>query len=231
MNVFGSGFGQCTAARSSRAPRRARGRLQHRRDGIIAPTTPMHLVRIKLELLGRNSRKGSLTELQVRCQPDGRARRFGARQKMPSAAFASSDIISGLQAGRRTISGRTSVTPGTCDELLHLLLDERPDRTTHRRERVRDIDAPIGRGLHLVDEAEIDDVDAQLGVVDVAKRLQHRLLVGRLPAVRRCRGIRLRRSGLGQGRDRRVALMGDRLFAYGDFLFVHTLLPVGGPLS
>jgi len=45
---------QCTAARSSRAPRRAARRVQHKRDGIIAPTTPMHRVRIKLELLGRN---------------------------------------------------------------------------------------------------------------------------------------------------------------------------------
>jgi hypothetical protein len=34
-------------------------------------------------------------------------------QKMPSAAFDSSDIISGLHGGRSTISGRTSPTPGT----------------------------------------------------------------------------------------------------------------------
>jgi hypothetical protein len=37
----------------------------------------------------------------------------GSAQNIPSAAFASSDIISGFQAGRRTISGLTSPIPGT----------------------------------------------------------------------------------------------------------------------
>ena len=75
-------------------------RQQHRRDGIIAATSPRQRVRITCVPL--RSVAGARSTA-------GRYLRQG--QKTPSAAFASSDIISGLHAGRNTSSGRTSPMP------------------------------------------------------------------------------------------------------------------------
>jgi len=85
--------------------------MPHRREGIIAPTTPMHLVRIKSRLPSRKLQVQYLSQ-PATCVKPGAATRC-AGQKIPSAAFASSDIISGLQGGRSTNSGLTSSTLGT----------------------------------------------------------------------------------------------------------------------
>lgn len=84
----------------------ARG--QHSREGIMAPTTPTHRVRI-MEQFYRCCRcdVNRVDRIQARSVGDGSC------QKMPRAALASSDIISGLHGGRNTISGRTSPTPVT----------------------------------------------------------------------------------------------------------------------
>ena len=90
-------------------------------------------------------------ELQVQYVSHGVARASTSRcerrrQKMPRAALASSDIISGLHGGRSTISGRTSPTPGTpSQERPHLILDHRTDRAPHRGEGVLDVDAALRR--------------------------------------------------------------------------------------
>ena len=77
----------------------------------MAPTSPRQRVWISFlppesGIAGATSTSGSSRDVK-----DGGAER-GA-QKMPRAALASSDIISGLHGGRMTISGRTSPTPGT----------------------------------------------------------------------------------------------------------------------
>lgn len=92
---------------SQRGEPDARGSGQHKREGIIAPTTPAARVRINLLPLG--------SELQVQVNNRGVGCVNGEElgQKYPSAALASSDIISGVHGGRRTISASTDVTPGT----------------------------------------------------------------------------------------------------------------------
>ena len=89
------------------APRWARSGIQHRRDGIIAPTTPMHLVRIKSRLPSRKLQVQYLSQPATCVKPGDP---HPVDQKIPSAAFASSDIISGLHGGRITKSGLTSPT-------------------------------------------------------------------------------------------------------------------------
>ena len=51
------------------------------------------------------------------------------------------------------------------DRVLDVLLDLRAGRAPHRRERVDDGDR-VALDLHLVDEAEVDDVHAELGILD-----------------------------------------------------------------
>ena len=91
------------------APRWARSGIQQMREGIIAPTTPMHLVQIKSRLPSRKLQVQYLSQPATRVKPAPHP----SGQKIPSAAFASSDIISGLQGGRSTNSGLTSSTLGT----------------------------------------------------------------------------------------------------------------------
>src|SRR3990170_5045653 len=50
-----------------------------------------------------------------------------------------------------------------------VVLDHRRDRATHTRERVRD-PCPVADDVDLVDEAERDDVDAQLRILDSGER-------------------------------------------------------------
>src|SRR5262249_46380068 len=61
------------------------------------------------------------------------------------------------------------------DGAVDVLGDERPRRAAHRREAVRDLG---GRLLHLdfVEEAEVDDIHAELGILDRAEYLEHFLL-------------------------------------------------------
>src|SRR6266511_3926719 len=54
-------------------------------------------------------------------------------------------------------------------ELSHLRLDEGSDRTSHRRERVRYVD-DVALELDAVHQAEVDDVDAELGVRSEERR-------------------------------------------------------------
>jgi hypothetical protein len=53
------------------------------------------------------------------------------------------------------------------EEGSHLVLDQRPDRAAHRRERVLDIHVTVGLDRDVVDEPEVDDVDAELRVEDL----------------------------------------------------------------
>ena len=85
--------------------------------------------------------------------------------------LASSDIFSGDQGGLQVSSASTSSTPGTCGrELLDLLVDHRADRAAHRRERVGDVHLRA-LDLDVVHEAELDDVHPELGILDLAERL------------------------------------------------------------
>ena len=85
--------------------------------------------------------------------------------------FASSDIRSGVQGGSQVSSTSTSSTPSTAAVgVVDPLLDHRPGGTAHRREAVDDLDL---RALHLdvVEQAELDDVHPELGILDAAQRL------------------------------------------------------------
>src|SRR5438093_5446013 len=57
-------------------------------------------------------------------------------------------------------------------ERTDLVLDQRSDRTPHRGEAVTDIDVPALVHVNAVNEAEVDDVDTELGVVDLRQCLQ-----------------------------------------------------------
>ena len=147
---------------------------QHRRDGIIAPTSPRHRVRITV---------APWSALQVQLTPAVAEPAPSTPQKMPSAAFASSDIISGLHAGRKTISGRTSPIPATARGTPHLVLDHRADRATHRREASSAMStSPLVVQVDVVDEPEVDDVDAELWVEHVSSAPRAPLLGRRRPA-------------------------------------------------
>src|SRR3954447_3792203 len=73
------------------------------------------------------------------------------------------------------------------EERADLVLDQRADRTAHRRQAVSDVDVAVVLHIDLVHEAEIDDVDAELRVVDLHQRLADVLLRhGRNAALRGC---------------------------------------------
>src|SRR6185312_9724050 len=55
--------------------------------------------------------------------------------------------------------------------VLDVLLDLRPGRASHRGQRVDDGDL-VALDLHLVDEAEVDDVHAELRILDDAQGLE-----------------------------------------------------------
>ncbi len=89
--------------------------------------------------------------------------------------FASSDILSGVHGGSNVSSSSTSWMPSTWRHgAVDVLRDERPRRTAHRGQAVRDLGRRI---LHLdfVHEAEVDDVHAELGILDRAENLEHLL--------------------------------------------------------
>jgi hypothetical protein len=56
------------------------------------------------------------------------------------------------------------------DELAHLLGDLRADRAGRRRQREGD-EGLLSLDLHVVDEAQGDEVEAELGVDDLLERL------------------------------------------------------------
>src|SRR5918992_4483331 len=73
------------------------------------------------------------------------------------------------------------------EQLVHLGFDHGPDRAAHRREGVRDVNPPLIRvDVDLVHQAQIHDVDPELGVVDVLEGLED-LVLRRDLAVRRGR--------------------------------------------
>ena len=126
-------------------------------------------------------------------------------QKIPRAALASSDIISGDHGGRRTISASTESPGHGGQEPLHLVLDHRTDGHP-MVVSVYVMSMSPSCDLHVVDQAEVDDVDAELGVDDVLQRLAD--LLGRR-ATSTCPGGRAAvRRVLGRGARRRGGLRG-----------------------
>ena len=78
--------------------------------------------------------------------------------------MASSDIISGDQGGSKTIFGCTPATPvELADELAHLLGDLGADRAGGGGQGEGDVDLVV-LDLDVVDEAQGDEVEPQLGV-------------------------------------------------------------------
>jgi hypothetical protein len=91
---------------------------------------------------------------------------------MPSADLARGDIFSGLQGGYITSSVVTDTFDvGSC--VFDLLVDHRTDGAAHGGQCELDFDVSLVGDLDLVDEAEVHDVDAELGVVDRLERLGH----------------------------------------------------------
>src|SRR6266498_623044 len=90
-------------------------------------------------------------------------------------------VVGHLLGAPRRIPGQLDIDVLDALELardaVDVLLDHRPDRAAHRGQRVRDLDA---RPLHLdvVEEAEIYDVHPELGILDLAKRLDYIVLRG-----------------------------------------------------
>src|SRR5512132_3951175 len=71
-----------------------------------------------------------------------------------------------------------------------LVFDERSNRTSHRGEAVRDVHVPLVSDVDAVHEAEVDDVDAELGVVDLHQGLQHTVAETGLRSLNRDHGCR-----------------------------------------
>ena len=77
--------------------------------------------------------------------------------------------MSGVHGGVNTIDDETSSTLVELgDELLDLLGDLRADRAAGRGERERDVDV-AALDLDPVDEAELDEVEPELGIDDVGE--------------------------------------------------------------
>ena len=92
--------------------------------------------------------------------------------------MASSLIISGDHGGVKTISDSTVLTPSSfADELFDLLVDLRADRAARRGQRERHAHVAVV-DLHPVDQAELDEVEPQLGVDHVRQRVHHLVLGG-----------------------------------------------------
>src|SRR3954452_2088620 len=88
-------------------------------------------------------------------------------------------------------------------EGAHLVLDQRSDRASHGRQAVADVHVAVVLHVDLVDESEIDDVDAELRVVDLHERLTDALLHHRRRAgVARC-VVCLRLDVVGHAASRR----------------------------
>ena len=86
--------------------------------------------------------------------------------------MASSVIISGDQGGSKTIFGWTRGDAGeVADELAHLLGDLGADRAGRGGQGEGDVDVVV-LDLDVVDEAEGDEVEAELGVDDLLERLE-----------------------------------------------------------
>ena len=105
-------------------------------------------------------------------------------QPKPRMNFASSDIRSGDHGGSHTSSTSTCSTPGTEPAASAILLDHRPDRAAHRGQRVRDLHVRAV-DLHVVEQSELDDVHAELGVLDDPHGLDDVLLRDHAASVRR----------------------------------------------
>ena len=71
------------------------------------------------------------------------------------------------------------------DELLHLLGHLRPDRAGRGRERERHVDG-AAVDLDAVDEAELHEVEPELGIDHVAERLEDVFFVNHPPE---CTGL------------------------------------------
>ena len=118
--------------------------------------------------------------------------------------MASSVIISGDQAGSKTIFGWTAETPGRSPtNSLHLLGDLGADRAGGGGQGEGDVDV-LFLDRDVVDEAERDEVEAELGVDDLLERLVD-VLLGRDFRVGG-RGVGLSAvGGLGAGRRGRAS--------------------------
>ena len=87
--------------------------------------------------------------------------------------FASSDIFSGVHGGSHVSSISTSSTPGTSGrDAVDVFLDHRAGRAAHRREAVDDLHLRAV-DLDVVQQAEVDDVHPELGILDLAQRFDH----------------------------------------------------------
>src|SRR4051794_21419290 len=61
-------------------------------------------------------------------------------------------------------------------DLVHLLLDHRAGRAAHRGQRVRDRDLAAILDPHVVDQSQVDDVHAQLRILDDPQRIEYLFL-------------------------------------------------------
>ena len=90
--------------------------------------------------------------------------------------FASSDIRSGVHGGSKVSSTSTSSTPfDGCGRVVDPVLDHLARRAAHRGEAVDHLHlGPVD--LDVVEEAELDDVHPELGILDGVQRLDDRFL-------------------------------------------------------
>ena len=85
--------------------------------------------------------------------------------------FASSDMRSGVQGGSNVSSASTSVDPGHAARGVDDAVgDHRAGRASHRGEAVEHLHL-LAVDLDVVHEAELDDVHAELGILDIVQRL------------------------------------------------------------
>ncbi len=111
----------------------------------------------------------------------------------PSWSRAASDIMSGFHGGSNTSSMSAWRTSAMRLELAaHVLDQDRPHAAGRRGERHLDADVAlavllVGADRAVVDQAELDDVDRDLGVEDGAQQRPHAILERTLG--RRRRGL------------------------------------------
>ncbi len=93
---------------------------------------------------------------------------------MPSCSFAASDMRSFVQGGSHTTSTFASVTPSTLRALSRTSTGSDCAAGTCRRgQRHLHADLAVGIDEHVVDQAHLEDVHRDLGVVDGLQRLDH----------------------------------------------------------
>ena len=87
--------------------------------------------------------------------------------------MASSDIFSGDQGGSHVSSTSTSSTSGIARAIsVDVLLDHRADWTAHRRQGVDHLHLRA-LDLDVVEEAQLDDVHPELGILDRTERVEY----------------------------------------------------------